>query len=59
MPKKKNDLTLKQTLQNAIDQFIDFNSGINPQDPIFNLKAVSYGSEEVSEKIDLQGHLWL
>ena len=49
---KKNDLTLKQILQNAISQFIDFNSGINPQDPNFNLKPVSYGSKEVSEKID-------
>jgi hypothetical protein len=49
---KKNDLTLKQILQNAITQFIDFNSGINPQDPIFNLKPVSYGSKEVSENVD-------
>ena len=49
---KKNDLTLKQTLQHAINQFIDLNAGINPQDPIFNLKPVSYGSKEVSEKID-------
>ena len=49
---KKNDLTLKQILQNAIHQFIDFNSGINPQDPIFNLEPVAYGSKEVSEKID-------
>ena len=49
---KKNDLTLKQIVQDAIDQFIDLNSGINSQDPIFNLKPVPYGSKDVSEKID-------
>jgi len=49
---KKNDLTLKQILQDAINQFIDLNSGINPQDPIFKLEPVSYGANEVSEKID-------
>ena len=49
---EKYDLTIKEVLKEAIDLWINLKSGINPNDPIFNLEPVSYGSKDVSEKID-------
>ena len=50
---KKNKITIKQVLKDAIDLWINLKSGINPKDPIFDLPPVSYGSKDISEKIDL------
>ncbi|MHA1798087.1 MAG: hypothetical protein ACTSVY_06520 [Candidatus Helarchaeota archaeon] len=49
---RKNNISIKQVLREAIELWIDLKSSINPKDPIFNLTPISYGSKDVSEKID-------
>ncbi len=41
---KKNKLTIKEALRKAALRWVQENSGINPNDPIFRVKAVDWGT---------------
>lgn len=51
---KKNKLTIKEALRKAALQWVQENSGINPNDPIFRVKAADWGkgTENASREVD-------
>ncbi len=51
---KKNKLTIKEALRKAALQWVEENSGINPNDPIFHAKPVDWGkgTENASKEVD-------
>lgn len=51
---KKNRLTIKEALRWAALKWVQENSGINPNDPIFRMKAVDWGkgTENASKEVD-------
>ncbi len=51
---KKNKLTIKEALRKAALQWVQENSGINPNDPIFRIKPVDWGkgTENASKEVD-------
>ena len=51
---KKNHLSIKEALRQAVLQWIQERSGINPDDPIFRLKPVDWGkgTENASREVD-------
>ena len=51
---KKNKLTIKEALRKAALQWVHENSGINPNDPIFQIKPVDWGkgTENASKEVD-------
>lgn len=55
---KRNKLTIKEALRKAAVQWVQDNSGINPNDPIFHLKPVAFRDRKgrvdrrASERID-------
>ncbi len=51
---KKNKLTIKEALRRAALQWVQENSGTNPNDPIFRTKAVDWGkgTENASKEVD-------
>ena len=51
---KKNKLTIKEALRKAALQWVQENSGLNPNDPIFSIKPVDWGkgTENASKEVD-------
>ncbi len=55
---KKNKLTIKEALRKAALQWVQENSGINPNDPIFHIRPVVFRDRKgrvdrrASEKVD-------
>jgi len=51
---KKNKLTIKEALRKAALQWVQENSGINPNDPIFIIKPLDRGKgrENASNEVD-------
>jgi len=49
---RKSGLSIKEALRQAALQWATETSGIDPADPIFHLKPVSYGDRKASERID-------
>ena len=51
---KKNHLSIKEALRQAALEWVQEKSGINPNDPIFRMKAVDWGkgTENASREVD-------
>ncbi len=51
---KKNKLTIKEALRKAALLWVEENSGINPNDPIFRAKPADWGkgTENSSKEVD-------
>jgi len=49
---RRTGKNIKEAVREAILTWSEEKSGIHGDDPIFKLKAVSYGSERASERVD-------
>jgi len=49
---EKSKKTIRQAAREAIQRWSEETSGISPQDPIFNLKPVSYKTRKAAERHD-------
>ena len=49
---KKLDVSIREAVKEAVLKWAEEKSGIEPTDPIFNLKPISYGDRMASTKVD-------
>ena len=49
---KKLDISIREAVKEAVLEWIEEKSGIEPRDPIFNLRPISYGDKKASTKVD-------
>jgi glutamine synthetase type III len=49
---EKLDMSIREAVREAILKWTEEKSGIEPQDPIFNLTPISYGDKKASMKVD-------
>jgi hypothetical protein len=51
---RKNHLSIKEALRRAALEWVQENSGINPNDPIFHIRPVDWGkgTENASKEVD-------
>ncbi len=55
---KKNKLTIKEALRKAALQWVQENSGINPNDPIFRIKPVDWEKETENSSKEVDNTLY-